>query len=68
MTSKFDFDMIMQAWFAGVSPGNELSFYWSSEMANQEGSRNYPGVQSKAVDYLCVQAENGLATSRVGAS
>ena len=50
---KFDFDMIMQAWFAGVSPGNELSFYWSSEMANQEGSRNYPGVQSKAVDYLC---------------
>ncbi len=50
---KFDFDMIIQAWFAGHSPGNELLFYWGSDMVEQEGSRNYPGVKSKAIDHLC---------------
>ncbi len=50
---KFDYDMILNAWFAGRSPGAELNFYWGSKMANQEGSRNYPGVQNKAIDFLC---------------
>lgn len=50
---KFDYDMILQAWFAGNSPGVELSFYWSTKSATLEGSRNYPGVMSKAVDDLC---------------
>ncbi len=50
---KFDYDMILNAWFAGNSPGAELYFYWGSEMADQEGSRNYPAVKNKAVDFLC---------------
>ena len=50
---KFDYDMILNAWFAGHSPGAELSFYWGAEMADQEGSRNYPAVRSEAIDFLC---------------
>lgn len=50
---KFDYDMILNAWFAGRSPGAELTFYWGSKMADQEGSRNYPGIKSEAIDFLC---------------
>jgi ABC-type oligopeptide transport system substrate-binding subunit len=45
--------MILNAWFAGRSPGAELTFYWGSKMADQEGSRNYPGIKSEAIDFLC---------------
>jgi len=50
---KFDYDMILNAWFAGRSPGAELTFYWGSKMADQEGSRNYPGIKSEAIGFLC---------------
>lgn len=50
---KFDYDMILQAWFGGRSPGNELLFYWGSDMAEQEGSRNYIGLKSQAIDDIC---------------
>lgn len=50
---KFDYDMILNAWDAGNSPGAELAFYWGSDMVDQEGSRNYPGLSSPAVDFLC---------------
>ena len=50
---KFDYDMILNAWFAGNSPGAELYFYWGSAMADQQGSRNYPAVKNRAVDFLC---------------
>ena len=50
---KFDYDMIVNTWHAGNSPGAELYFYWGSKMADQDGSRNYPGLKSKAIDFLC---------------
>jgi peptide/nickel transport system substrate-binding protein len=46
----FDFDMIEYRWEQSLSPGNEQLFYWGSAAAGQEGSRNYMGVKSPAVD------------------
>jgi peptide/nickel transport system substrate-binding protein len=48
----FDFDMIEYRWEQSLSPGNEQYFYWGSAAATQDGSRNYTGVTSKAVDAM----------------
>ena len=50
--STFDFDMIEYRWEQSLSPGNEQTFYWGSAAADQDGSRNYMGVKSQAVDGL----------------
>jgi peptide/nickel transport system substrate-binding protein len=50
--STFDFDMIEYRWEQSLSPGNEQTFYWGSVAADQDGSRNYMGVRSPAVDAL----------------
>jgi peptide/nickel transport system substrate-binding protein len=49
---SFDFDMIDYRWEQSLSPGNEQLFYWGSAAADQQGSRNYMGVKSKAVDAM----------------
>ena len=49
---SYDFDMTQYHWEQSLSPGNEQLFYWSSEAADQQGSRNYMGVKSKAVDAM----------------
>jgi peptide/nickel transport system substrate-binding protein len=48
----FDFDMMEYHWEQSLSPGNEQLFYWGSDAATQEGSRNYMGVKSKAIDAM----------------
>jgi peptide/nickel transport system substrate-binding protein len=48
----FDFDMIENRWDQSLSPGNEQAFYWSSAAADQNGSRNYMGVRSPAIDAM----------------
>jgi peptide/nickel transport system substrate-binding protein len=48
----FDFDMMEYRWEQSLSPGNEQLFYWGSGAADQQGSRNYMGVKSKAVDAM----------------
>jgi peptide/nickel transport system substrate-binding protein len=48
----FDFDMIQARWDQSLSPGNEQAFYWSSAAAESNGSRNYMGVKSPAVDAM----------------
>jgi len=48
----FDFDMIEYRWEQSLSPGNEQLFYWGSAAADQQGSRNYMGIKSKAVDAM----------------
>ena len=50
--TSFDFDMIQNSWGASLSPGNEQSFRWSQAAAGSEGSFNYPGVKSPAVDAM----------------
>jgi peptide/nickel transport system substrate-binding protein len=44
--------MISYRWDQSLSPGNEQSFYWGSAAANEQGSRNYMGVRSPAIDAM----------------
>ena len=44
--------MIEYRWEQSLSPGNEQSFYWGSAAADEQGSRNYMGVRSAAVDAM----------------
>ncbi|MGC2856813.1 extracellular solute-binding protein [Novispirillum sp. DQ9] len=50
--NSFDFDMAVTVWGQSLSPGNEQRNYWGSEAAGQEGSQNYAGIQSPAIDAL----------------
>jgi peptide/nickel transport system substrate-binding protein len=49
---SYDFDMIEHRWDESLSPGNEQSFYFGSAAADQQGTRNYMGVRSPAVDAM----------------
>jgi peptide/nickel transport system substrate-binding protein len=49
---SFDFDMIEFRWEQSLSPGNEQSFYFGSAAADAQGSRNYMGARSPAVDAM----------------
>ncbi len=48
----FDFDLIVASWGQSLSPGNEQAMFWSSDAADQPGSRNYVGIKNPAVDQL----------------
>jgi peptide/nickel transport system substrate-binding protein len=48
----FDFDMIQNRWDQSLSPGNEQFFYWGSEAADNQGTRNYMGAKDPAIDAL----------------
>ena len=48
----YEFDMIQNRWDQSLSPGNEQSFYWSSEAADTQGTRNYMGARNAAVDAM----------------
>jgi peptide/nickel transport system substrate-binding protein len=49
-TDTFDFDMTYIIRTMSLSPGNEQNLYWSSAAADTEGSRNWMGVKSPAID------------------
>jgi peptide/nickel transport system substrate-binding protein len=44
--------MIQNRWDQSLSPGNEQSFYWGSEAADNQGTRNYMGARDPAIDAL----------------
>lgn len=46
----YDYDMMLWAWSASLSPGNEQAYRWGSVAADQPGSLNLSGVHSPAVD------------------
>jgi peptide/nickel transport system substrate-binding protein len=48
----YDFDMIQYFWPVSLSPGNEQAFRFGSEAAATDGSFNYAGVRSPAVDAM----------------
>jgi peptide/nickel transport system substrate-binding protein len=48
----FEFDMIQNRWDQSLSPGNEQSFYWGSEAADLQGTRNYMGAKDPAIDVM----------------
>jgi peptide/nickel transport system substrate-binding protein len=49
---RFEFDIVQWTWPASPSPGNEQRNRWGSAAASREGSLNFAGVRSEAVDYL----------------
>lgn len=48
----YEFDMIQNRWDQSLSPGNEQAFYFGSAAADNQGTRNYMGVKSAAVDAM----------------
>ena len=48
----YDFDMIQNRWDQSLSPGNEQSFYWGSEAADIQGTRNYMSAKDAAIDAM----------------
>ena len=44
--------MIEYRWDQSLSPGNEQAFYWGSAAADADGTRNYMGVKSPAIDAM----------------
>ena len=48
----YDFDMLIYRWGMSLSPGNEQAYYWGTAAADEEGTRNYPGVRDPVVDHL----------------
>ncbi len=57
---SFDYDMAQWTWPASLSPGNEQINRWSMRAADTQGTLNYPGVKSPAVDALI----NALLSAR----
>ncbi|MBP2229711.1 microcin C transport system substrate-binding protein [Azospirillum agricola] len=49
---RFDFDMTLRWWISSLSPGNEQLYYYGSEAAGQEGSRNLAGIRDPVVDAI----------------
>lgn len=48
----YEFDMTVYSWSSSLSPGNEQRLYWGSGGAENPGTRNYMGVNSKGVDAM----------------
>ena len=48
----FDFDMMQFTYTASLSPGNEQLFRWSSDAAKTEGTFNFAGASSPALDAM----------------
>ena len=44
--------MIEYRWDQSLSPGNEQSFYWGQAAADEQGTRNYMGAKSAAIDTM----------------
>lgn len=48
----FDYDMVLNFWPSSLSPGNEQNYRWGSAAAGSDGSFNFAGVESEAVDAM----------------
>lgn len=55
---KYDFDMIVSGLSQSQLPGKELMNYWHSSVINEEGARNYAGVNNPVVDDLIEKIVN----------
>ena len=49
---SYDFDVVMQRYSLGLTPGIEMRSYWTSEFAALPGSRNLSGIANPAIDDL----------------
>lgn len=51
-SSTYDFDMIIKAFSSSFSPGGEQIWRWSSRAVEPEGTFNFAGVASPAIDAM----------------
>ena len=51
-TNNYQFDVTWYERGLSLSPGNEQMLYWGTASADQEGSKNWMGVRSPAVDAM----------------
>ena len=58
---RYEFDMMIASWAVSPSPGNEQIFRWGSASAEREGSFNFAGAKSPAVDAM-IDAMLGATT------
>jgi len=49
---NFDYDMVLASYAASLSPGNEQIGRWGSASRDQQGSFNYAGARSPAIDAM----------------
>ncbi len=49
---QWDYDIIVGNWGQSLSPGNEQRGFWSTQAADQPGSRNLVGIKNPAIDAL----------------
>jgi len=54
----YDFDMVIETFAQGESPGNEQTAYWTCAAAQQEGGENIIGICNQAVDALVTKVVN----------
>lgn len=52
LKETFDYDIIVNNFGQSLSPGNEQRFFWGSTEADKNGSENYAGIKSQAIDAL----------------
>jgi microcin C transport system substrate-binding protein len=55
-TKSFDFDVVVDRFIFPQIPGTALKFYFSSELANTNGSKNLAGIADPVVDTLIAKA------------
>jgi peptide/nickel transport system substrate-binding protein len=53
--STFDYDMVPYNWTGSPSPGGEQWNRWGAQSADRQGSLNYAGAKSEAID-ACIRA------------
>lgn len=61
-TNAFDFDIVVEAFGLGLTPGADMRESFGSEAAKTQGSRNLSGIDDPALDDLIGQAV--IATDR----
>ena len=59
-TDTYDFDMVIHRWSVSLSPGAEQTYYWGSESADINGTRNYPGIKDPVVDALAAMIADAV--------
>ncbi len=52
LVEEFDFDVIISRRGVTLSPGNEQHSYWSSQVAQDPGTRNVSGIEDPAIDAM----------------
>lgn len=67
-TNKFAFDMSWYERGLSLSPGNEQALYWGSASAGQQGSKNWAGIASPAVDAMIREMVNAGGTEEFRAA